>query len=306
MSSIRKATGWFKGRDGKWRFEIDDSKAEFRRDGDARLMQEEGYQRMQELTDKWIASINDGTEFTEAEQAEMEQLGEKYYDAVWEEKHMLTDFLKHDELFEAYPRLKGVALEFDELPAGANGFFSKRSNTIVLSDKLFGKSADTLIHEIQHIIQNYEGFAKGSNPHDINPIKKVGQSVKSDTSLLMTGQPENSGTSSVGDSIRSSSENVNKQFSVSERTPEQKKEILAQARRYASGEIGKDEFFRHVDSIDGPRRGAPSRNTYRQPPKNQSYSDEAREIYDRAHSEGVSVDEYLRRNWVLSEANFWS
>ena len=133
--------------------------------------------------------------------------------------------------------------------------------------------------------------------YDINPIKKVGQSVKSDTSLLMTGQPENSGTSSVGDSIRSSSENVNKQFSVSERTPEQKKEILAQARRYASGEIGKDEFFRHVDSIDGTRRSAPSRNTYRQPPKNQSYSDEAREIYDRAHSEGVSVDEYLRRNW---------
>lgn len=133
--------------------------------------------------------------------------------------------------------------------------------------------------------------------YDINPIKKVGQSVKSDTSLLMTGQPENSGTSSVGDSIRSSSENVNKQFSVSERTPEQKKEILAQARRYASGEIGKDEFFRHVDSIDGTRRSAPSRNAYRQPPKNQSYSDEAREIYDRAHSEGVSVDEYLRRNW---------
>lgn len=529
MESIRKATGWFKGRDGKWRFEIDDSEAEFRRDGDARLMQEEGYQRMQELTDKWIASINDGTEFTEAEQTEMEQLGEKYYDAVWEDKHMLTDYLKHDELFEAYPRLKGVALEFDELPAGANGFFSKRSNTIVISDKLFGKSADTLIHEIQHIIQNYEGFAKGSNPrywnermengyskrwstgeemmpgelyrntageieardaasrrtltpeerknkapdlgdentvfaedgksysiseitdesgksygrgvhldsallenltdservqmvkervkelggqhftaydnsgnevdiqiakpnirfknradkskpvnkdlttkyignktkqeavvlidelietanfdkskaplyshgwldnngknswdywttfvqdrngtiweatlniantannekilYDINPIKKVGQSVKSDTSLLMTGQPENSGTSSVGDSIRSSSENVNKQFSVSERTPEQKKEILAQARRYASGEIGKDEFFRHVDSIDGTRRSAPSRNAYRQPPKNQSYSDEAREIYDRAHSEGVSVDEYLRRNW---------
>lgn len=100
------------------------------------------------------------------------------------------------------------------------------------------------------------------------------------------------------DSIRSSSKNVNKQFSVSERTPEQKREILAQARRYASGEIGKDEFFRHVDSVDGTRRSAPSRNVYRQnEPRRQGYSDEAREIYDRAHSEGVSVDEYLRRNW---------
>lgn len=532
MKSIRKATGWFKGMDGKWRFEIDDSKAEFRRDGDARLMQEKGYQRMQELTDKWIASINDGTEFTEAEQAEMEQLGEKYYDTVWEEKHMLTDFLKHDELFEAYPRLKGVTLEFDELPAGANGFFSKRSNTIVLSDKLFGKSADTLIHEIQHIIQDYEGFAKGSNPRywnnrmengyskrwstgeemmpgelyrntageieardaasrrtltpeerinqapdlgDENTVftedgksysisevegtkRKYGEGVILDTDIFNgippkkwgnvlsqyvyenmagaeltmydeTGAPEkvflarstdrvtkdgsknshkvidklagyrgdtvraqaivqlsevlassthkassNEHThqwmdengwlirtaylqtqdgniyeatlniadgrnrkilyeinrvhqidkiknlsehtdtgesqrsryqehepgrtqSEIDNSIPTSPQSVNKQFSVSERTPEQKKEILAQARRYASGEIGKDEFFRHVDSIDGTRRSAPSRNAYRQPPKNQSYSDEAREIYDRAHSEGVSVDEYLRRNW---------
>lgn len=532
MESIRKATGWFKGRDGKWRFEIDDSKAEFRRDGDARLMQEEGYQRMQELTDKWIASINDGTEFTEAEQTEMEQLGEKYYDAVWKDKHMLTDYLKHDELFEAYPRLKGVALEFDELPAGANGFFSKRSNTIVLSDKLFGKSADTLIHEIQHIIQNYEGFAKGSNPRywnermengyskrwstgeemmpgelyrntageieardaasrrtltpeerinqapdlgDENTVfaedgksysisevegtkRKYGEGVILDTDIFNgippkkwgnvlsqyvyenmagaeltmydeTGAPEkvflarstdrvtkdgsknshkvidklagyrgdtvraqaivqlsevlassthkassNEHThqwmdengwlirtaylqtqdgniyeatlniadgrnrkilyeinrvhqidkiknlsehtdtgesqrsryqehepgrtqSEIDNSIPTSPQSVNKQFSVSERTPDQKKEILAQARRYASGEIGKDEFFRHVDSIDGTRRSAPSRNAYRQPPKNQSYSDEAREIYDRAHSEGVSVDEYLRRNW---------
>lgn len=532
MKSIRKATGWFKGMDGKWRFEIDDSKAEFRRDGDARLMQEEGYQRMQELTDKWIASINDGTEFTEAEQTEMEQLGEKYYDAVWEEKYMLTDFLKHDELFEAYPRLKGVTLEFDELPAGANGFFSKRSNTIVLSDKLFGKSADVLIHEIQHIIQDYEGFAKGSNPRywnnrmengyskrwstgeemmpgelyrntageieardaasrrtltpeerknkapdlgDENTVfaedgksysisevegtkRKYGEGVILDTDIFNgippkkwgnvlsqyvyenmagaeltmydeTGAPEkvflarstdrvtkdgsknshkvidklagyrgdtvraqaivqlsevlassthkassNEHThqwmdengwlirtaylqtqdgniyeatlniadgrnrkilyeinrvhqidkiknlsehtdtgesqrsryqehepgrtqSEIDNSIPTSPQSVNKQFSVSERTPEQKKEILAQARRYASGEIGKDEFFRHVDSIDGTRRRAPSRNAYRQPPKNQSYSDEARGIYDRAHSEGVSVDEYLRRNW---------
>ena len=178
MENIRKATGWFKGRDGKWRFEIDDSKAEFRRDGDVRLMQEEGYRRMQELTDKWIASINEGTDFTEAEQAEMEQLGEKYYDTVWEEKYMLTDFLKHDELFEAYPRLKGVALQFDDLPAGTNGFFSKRSNTIVLSDKLFGKEADVLIHEIQHIIQNYEGFTKGSNPQYWNNRMENGYSKR--------------------------------------------------------------------------------------------------------------------------------
>ena len=37
--------------------------------------------------------------------------------------------------------------------------------------------------------------------YDISPIKKVGQSVKSDTSLLSTGQPVKSGTSSVDASV---------------------------------------------------------------------------------------------------------
>lgn len=46
-------------------------------------------------------------------------------------------------------------------------------------------------------------------------------------------------------SIPTSPRSVNKQFSVSERTLEQKKEIIAQARRYASGEISEDEFFNH-------------------------------------------------------------
>ncbi len=222
MESIRKATGWFKGRDGKWRFEINDSRMP---------------------TDL-------------------------YRDTAGE--------------IEARDTAKRRTLTPEERKNKAPDLGDE--NTVFAED---GKATLNIANTA-----NNEKIL-----YDINPIKKVGQSVKSDTSLLMTGQPENSGTSSVGDSIRSSSENVNKQFSVSERTPEQKKEILAQARRYASGEIGKDEFFRHVDSIDGTRRSAPSRNAYRQPPKNQSYSDEAREIYDRAHSEGVSVDEYLRRNW---------
>ncbi len=102
--------------------------------------------------------------------------------------------------------------------------------------------------------------------------------------------------------ILSSEENVNRQYSVSERTPEQKKEILAQARRYAAGEISKGEFFNYVDGIDGTKSGRSSamrrqNDGYSRRSNMQGYSDEAREIYDRAHSEGVSVDEYLRRNW---------
>ena len=178
---IRRETGWYAGMDGKWRFEIDDSGMEFRRDGDARLMQEPGYRRLKELTDKWGESVSGGAELTEAEEAELERLQEKYSDAVWEEKYMLTDFLKHDALFEAYPQLRGVSLAFDSLDGGTKGYFRKRDNTIVLSDTLFGKDADTLIHEIQHVIQSVEGFSPGASPEYWNRRMEEGYSKRRDS-----------------------------------------------------------------------------------------------------------------------------
>ena len=367
MESIRKATGWLKGRDGKWRFEINDSEMEYRntagkieaRDAASRrtLTPEERINKAPDLGDENTVFAEDGKSYSISEITD--ESGKSYGRGVHLDSALLENLTDSERVQMVKERVKELGgqhftaydnsgNEVDIQIAKPNIRFKNRAGkskpvnkdlttkyignktkqeAVVLIDELietanFDKSKaplyshDWLDNNGKNRWDYWTTFVQDRNGtiweatlniantannekilYDINPIKKVGQSVKSDTSLLMTGQPENSGTSSVGDSIRSSSENVNKQFSVSERTPEQKKEILAQARRYASGEIGKDEFFRHVDSIDGTRRSAPSRNAYRQPPKNQSYSDEAREIYDRAHSEGVSVDEYLRRNW---------
>lgn len=161
--TIRKETGWFRGMDNQWRFEINDSNMEFRKEGDARLLAEPDYQQLIKLTDKWAASFDGGEALTTAEENEMSRLEEKYDADIWEDKYMLRDFVKHDELFDAYPRLKGVGLEFDELPDGVKGFYSKRSNTIVLSKSLFGKEPDVVLHEIQHVIQKFEGFTSGTN-----------------------------------------------------------------------------------------------------------------------------------------------
>lgn len=162
---IWRKTGWIRGADGQWRFEVDDSKAEFRPNGDARLMGEPRYRRLEELTDKWGDSFEKGGEpLTEAEEAEMEALQEEYSDRVWEKKYELQDFLKHDELYEAYPLLRHTSVRFEKLDPGVKGKFDKRSNTIVLSDSLFGKGPETLLHEIQHIIQKYEGFQGGTSP----------------------------------------------------------------------------------------------------------------------------------------------
>ena len=176
--TIRKETGWYRGMDGQWRFEIDDSGMEFRRDGDAQLMKEEGYRRLNELTDRWEKSFEKGTELSEAETQEMERLQEEYKDAVWGEKYLLRDFVKHDALFEAYPALNRVSLVFDTLPGGTKGYFSKRDNTIVLSDSLFGKEADVVLHEIQHVIQKTEGFTGGASPEYWNERMENGFSKR--------------------------------------------------------------------------------------------------------------------------------
>lgn len=176
---IFRETGWFKGADGQWRFEIDDSKMEFRRDGDVRLMEEEPYRRMQELSDKWAASFEKGgEELTEAENAELEALQDQYVDRVWEEKYELQDFLKHDALYKAYPKLRHMSLIFRPMSIEDYGYYSPKDGAIVMNSDLIGAPEKTLIHEIQHIIQSMEGFARGASPKYWNDRMEEGFSKK--------------------------------------------------------------------------------------------------------------------------------
>lgn len=176
---IFRETGWFKGADGQWRFEIDDSKMEFRRDGDVRLMEEEPYRRMQELSDKWAASFEKGgEELTEAESAELEALQDQYVDRVWEEKYELQDFLKHDAIYKAYPKLRHMSLIFRPMSIEDYGYYSPKDGAIVMNSDLIGAPENTLIHEIQHIIQSMEGFARGASPKYWNDRMEEGFSKK--------------------------------------------------------------------------------------------------------------------------------
>lgn len=162
---IRRETGWFRGMDGKWRFEIDDSGMEYRADGDARLLEESGYRRLDELTEKWVRNAEGrGEPLTAEELAENERLENEYFDRAWEEKYELADFLRHSGLYEAYPKLRHTSLVFKRTDSGVNGYYNAGTDTIVLNDKLRGAPENTLVHEIQHVIQRAEGFSRGSTP----------------------------------------------------------------------------------------------------------------------------------------------
>ena len=173
--TIRQQTGWHTGMDGKWRWEIDDSGMAYSGRGDMNFRQRnKNYDRYRQLTEKqerYMLELSD-EQLTEAETKELQRLQEIYSstfrrpgriseDALPTE--LLSDYIKHDALFEAYPQLRKTRLRFADLPEGTRGQYDPEQDVITLSEKLRGKPQDTLIHEIQHVIQKAEGFGRGAS-----------------------------------------------------------------------------------------------------------------------------------------------
>lgn len=79
--------------------------------------------------------------------------------------YKLGDILEHDTLFMAYPELVDYDVIIDNT-LKANGAFAHSINTIKLNSKIINNPElleGTLIHEIQHTIQNIEGFERGKS-----------------------------------------------------------------------------------------------------------------------------------------------
>ena len=140
--AIKMATGWERGTDGKWRYEIPDSKLNDMMDVDGK-----------------------GT------------MVKRYEDDMLWTSGKLDDVVNAPDLFKAYPQLKDVRLETDaimnDLPS--NGEFDPNTNTITIHADELKYLNSILNHEIQHAIQHIEGFATGGNPeyleHEFNAAK---------------------------------------------------------------------------------------------------------------------------------------
>ena len=172
--AIKLATGWERGADGKWRYEIPD--IEYVPDGDARFGKAYAAWPLRKeydaLTDKVIES--DGR-LSDEEQKRFDELSDEYNefrkvfkDGVDDHPH-LDDYVRADELFRAYPGLKGMPLMFINDPhsnVGAyydphGGGHGEGMIAVNVANTVFYNKV--LAHEIQHAIQHIEGFAGGGN-----------------------------------------------------------------------------------------------------------------------------------------------
>lgn len=167
---IWQETGWTRTMDGQsWRFEIDNSEAEYRGGGDAQFRKNHAdYAEYQDLLQKMF----EGT-ISESEMQRMEQL-----DDIWSGEYArlreraesgnatLADVLQHDSLYEAYPELRDVKVRLESDTGSKNGSYDPSTNTITISEDKPGDSAKvgTMLHEIQHAIQQIEGWESGASP----------------------------------------------------------------------------------------------------------------------------------------------
>ena len=95
----------------------------------------------------------------------------------------LSEVLEHKSLYEQYPQLKRLNVEFKGDPSasvlnqGRRGSFG--NNKITIDNVYSAKEAEkTLLHEVQHAIQEVEGFAPGGNPEIIlNNAKKTANNL---------------------------------------------------------------------------------------------------------------------------------
>ncbi len=191
--TIRQETGWHRGADGLWRFEMDDSGMVYDKRGnlqgavdrqwameDLEAAQADLFDNITDEQAEQVRKYNRARLAGETEAAQQlyaelaaSEFGEAftiYVDALQRANELknasrggtLADYIQHAELFANYPQLRNVKLEFGKLGEYARGEFD--GATIKLAESLWDAPEDTLIHEIQHAIQRAEGFASGASP----------------------------------------------------------------------------------------------------------------------------------------------
>lgn len=157
VEAIRLATGWERGADGQWRYEIPDIQI---KDGAFRVIEEADAARDAEQNALWERTDLPEDEYVNQDIA----IANKYESQTLTTK--LDEVVDAPELFRAYPQLKDLTVEFGELPRLVGAYYDPAAKVVRLGRRaniLQKQTRSDLAHEIQHAIQDIEGFARGSN-----------------------------------------------------------------------------------------------------------------------------------------------
>ena len=187
--AVKLATGWERGGDGKWRYEIED----FDSSGLENLVREDNKKKLRLsehrrtlLGRKWEmeSEVYPDRYFDEFSDAEREQWDREHTAEIAELNDLSKeiDRLKKQEesssiytdlgtvvgkdhvMFKYYPELEGAVVHITDMPSSVGGNY--KPGVITLNRGALYDSS-ILNHEVQHAIQEIEGFARGGSVSDV-------------------------------------------------------------------------------------------------------------------------------------------
>lgn len=240
--AVKAATGWWKDQDGGWRRRIADNTSGF-------LVNEQTGKTVLEETFARRNTVFGGSEQT-----------------------TLGAVFSHPELFEAYPFLKDIKIKHDEGDE-YYGSYNHKTDTITINPTLMRRHDEdivgTLLHEIQHAIQDSEGWAQGGNsttalaktlkPHEVEPAFEVLIKERGEFAATLDDKLEKMRKWWADPQVKEyyAITEAGKDKPAAERLEGRKEQYLLGQKLVAEGIVGQDdiaEFTRIFQSQDDPRR----------------------------------------------------
>lgn len=261
-----KYGGWFQGKDGRWRFEIDDSRMGFA--FKVKPPRQNVIKNIDNI-EKEFLELHESRAKTKSghfngEKEKRYQTLKSQYSNAWLYGYTANSSIplsavvdNWDELFEAYPALKDVEVKISDLGDETPAFWSPNSSTgrgeIHLNSQLFtnptnewveeattryaGKDVkdpineyqkDSIVHEVQHAVQTIEGFANGGGDEMFTEIveKSMNADGLSENDILTFLQGFDEGFDTALVQTREVAKNVEKDAGKLARLNKEKSEIL--------------------------------------------------------------------------------
>ena len=189
-NQIWNETGWFQLGDGQWRFEIDDRDVGLRPPAESAAMADDMRQQASDIRrsiadrreslktqpDLFPETIRKENAILTREAERLRREASGNYGPEWDPRTLgqrATYALTDSELQRAYPSLmRDTIVRTEQNLGGPFGLYDEGMGNLSVAPENYILGAKnelqrdprgTLLHELQHAVQGYEGFARGSN-----------------------------------------------------------------------------------------------------------------------------------------------
>lgn len=238
--SIKHTTGWELGVDDNWKYETEDVK---RFDWYGNILYEKNhpdYKRYMELVYKDNEHIFcEGEALRPSEEEEYDRLQEKYggFDGKRDNNTSLEAYIDAPDVFKAYPELREIKVKFQAMESNEMACFTpshsyldhlldvdnslKFGGTITINTNKLSRFQDEkeirgiIGHEIQHAVQEIEGFAMGGDPNTIHQdIQQEVNNHREDKDFIVSNLKQWAVLTDMANNLESSTEELQRDGKV--------------------------------------------------------------------------------------------